>query len=278
VGDWDGVVRGAALEAIAAGWASHPDTPALLRDRALADPNPNGRGGALRALDQALPRDPANWELLRERAVTDPVGWVRGVAAQVLAERRQRDPAVAGFLRARALADPDDSARGVLLWAIARNWPADAASLALLRERAVADPRPPFAHRRAGKSLTAGRTTRGRCRSAIVAGYAQTHAAVTGLEGRDAEQAASSLLAWLASTKRSWLVVLDDLTDPGDLRDLWPPHETGGRTMVTTRRRDAALSGSGRTLIDIGDRQHDGRIPVRTATRQHTVKGRATRR
>jgi hypothetical protein len=78
-------------------------------------------------------------------------------------------------------------------------------------------------------------------RSAIVAGYAQAHAAVTGMEVPDAEQAASRLLAGLASTERSWLIVLDDLTEPGDLLGLWPPNVAGGRTMVTTRRRDAAL-------------------------------------
>jgi transcriptional regulator with XRE-family HTH domain len=88
-------------------------------------------------------------------------------------------------------------------------------------------------------------------RSAIVAGYAQAHTAATGLEVQDAEQAASLLLAWLRSTDRSWLVVLDDLTVPGDLRGLWPPNVTGGRTIVTTRRRDAALSGAGRTLVDV---------------------------
>ncbi len=87
-------------------------------------------------------------------------------------------------------------------------------------------------------------------RSAIVAGYAQAHTAATGMDVPDAEQAASGLLAWLASTERRWLIVLDDLTDPGDLRGLWPPNVTGGRTMVTTRRRDAALAGTGRILVD----------------------------
>ena len=51
-------------------------------------------------------------------------------------------------------------------------------------------------------------------RRAIVASYAQAHAAATGPEVADAEQAASSLLAWSASAERNWLVVLDDLTDP----------------------------------------------------------------
>src|SRR6266487_2775260 len=90
----------------------------------------------------------------------------------------------------------------------------------------------------------------GASRSAIVAGYAHAQTTVTGMDDPDAEQAASRLLAWLASTERSWLIVLDDLIDPGDLRGLWPPNVASGRTMVTTRRRDAALAGSGRTLVD----------------------------
>jgi hypothetical protein len=88
-------------------------------------------------------------------------------------------------------------------------------------------------------------------RSAIVAGYAQAYAAVSGVDDPEAEQAAARLLALLASTERSWLIVLDDLTDPGLVRGLWPPNGASGGTLVTTRRRDAALAGSGRTLIDV---------------------------
>jgi hypothetical protein len=56
---------------------------------------------------------------------------------------------------------------------------------------------------------------------------------------------------WLQTTNRSWLVVLDDLIDPADLQGLWP---TGprGRTVVTTRRRDAVLTDRGRRLINVG--------------------------
>jgi tetratricopeptide (TPR) repeat protein len=89
-------------------------------------------------------------------------------------------------------------------------------------------------------------------RDAIVAGYAQAYAAVTGADRPDAQQAATRLLGWLASNKRSWLIVLDDVTDPGDLRELWPPQIARGRTVVTTRRRDAALEGSGRVVVDVG--------------------------
>jgi len=115
-------------------------------------------------------------------------------------------------------------------------------------------------------------------RSAIVGGYAQAHTAVTGIDVPDAEQAASGLLAWLASTERRWLIVLDDLTDPGDLRGLWPPNLTGGRTIVTTRRRDAALAGAGRTLIDIDlftPAEAKSYLQARLAARPNLVLGAA---
>ncbi|MDX3535622.1 tetratricopeptide repeat protein [Streptomyces sp. MB09-01] len=97
-------------------------------------------------------------------------------------------------------------------------------------------------------------------RSAIIDTYA--HAAVTILDADPAnpQAAATAFLAWLepkaspapapASTTGQgtpgnprWLVVLDDLTDPADLRGLRPPTSPRGRTLVTTRRRDAALTG-----------------------------------
>ncbi|MEV4693540.1 FxSxx-COOH system tetratricopeptide repeat protein [Micromonospora echinospora] len=87
-------------------------------------------------------------------------------------------------------------------------------------------------------------------RSSILTSYAQAAADVTGTEDSDPGQAAAQLLAWLAGTDRRWLIVLDDLTDPTDLRGLWPPATTTGRTVVTTRRRDTALL-HGRTLIDV---------------------------
>ena len=88
-------------------------------------------------------------------------------------------------------------------------------------------------------------------RSAVLSGYAQAAADVTGIEDPDQEQGARRFLAWLATTDRRWLVVLDDLADPDDLCGLWPPTSGSGRSVVTTRRRDAALI-SGRRVIDVG--------------------------
>ncbi|XVV08561.1 tetratricopeptide repeat protein [Actinoplanes sp. CA-131856] len=88
-------------------------------------------------------------------------------------------------------------------------------------------------------------------RTGIIAGYAQAAADVTGVEDADPQQAAERFLAWLAGTDRRWLIVLDDLTDPADLRRLWPPAMESGRTVVTTRRRDSALL-AGRHVVQVG--------------------------
>ncbi|WTV65839.1 tetratricopeptide repeat protein [Streptomyces sp. NBC_00029] len=93
-------------------------------------------------------------------------------------------------------------------------------------------------------------------RPAIVAGYAQAGVELCQADPTDPEQAARTFLAWLTPKvgKRPcrWLIVLDDVAEPGDLLGLWPPDSQHGRTLVTTRRRDAALTGQGRRRIDVG--------------------------
>jgi hypothetical protein len=89
-------------------------------------------------------------------------------------------------------------------------------------------------------------------RDAILTGYAQAAAQLGNPSAENAEQGAHWLLAWLqATTERSWLIVLDDLADPADLRGLWPDGPRG-RTVVTTRRTDAALTGAGRRRVEVG--------------------------
>jgi NB-ARC domain/Tetratricopeptide repeat len=89
-------------------------------------------------------------------------------------------------------------------------------------------------------------------REAIVSGYAQAGVDVAAADPAEPEQAADRFLSWLETTERRWLVVLDDLADPAHLRGLWPPHNPVGRVLVTTRRRDDALTGHGRRLIEVG--------------------------
>ncbi|WP_050490872.1 MULTISPECIES: tetratricopeptide repeat protein [Streptomyces] len=76
---------------------------------------------------------------------------------------------------------------------------------------------------------------------------------VAGTGSENAESDARAFMDWLSTTTRSWLVVLDDLTDL-DAADAWwpPPALTGnGRVLATTRRREALLSGAGRTVIPV---------------------------
>ena len=73
-------------------------------------------------------------------------------------------------------------------------------------------------------------------RDSIVTGYAQALAGirVAAAPGQP-EAAAARFLAWLASTGRRWLVVLDGLADPADADGLWP-HGPAGQVLVTTGR------------------------------------------
>lgn len=89
-----------------------------------------------------------------------------------------------------------------------------------------------------------------RSRDAVQARYAQA-AAEIGQPPPDVDSAAEWFLGWVQTTTRRWLVVLDDLSDPADLQGLWPEGPCG-RVLVTTRRRDAALAGGTRQLIEVG--------------------------
>lgn len=87
-------------------------------------------------------------------------------------------------------------------------------------------------------------------RAAIQSGYAAA-AGLAGFRSNDADQDARRLLAWLAETTIRWLVVLDDVANVADVRELWPPTTDTGQVVVTTRRRDAALGGHQRHLLDV---------------------------
>lgn len=88
----------------------------------------------------------------------------------------------------------------------------------------------------------------------VVAAYAQTAARIQapGADGSDPQADARALLDWLATTERTWLVVLDDITEPERIGRWWPVSHTGaGRVLATTRRREAVLSDGGRTVIEV---------------------------
>ncbi|MFI6139558.1 FxSxx-COOH system tetratricopeptide repeat protein [Streptomyces griseus] len=70
--------------------------------------------------------------------------------------------------------------------------------------------------------------------------------------GQDPEADARALLEWLATTRRRWLVVLDDVTDPAGINPWWPLSRTGtGRVLATTRLLDSRLTGGDRARVPI---------------------------
>ncbi|MEU8773402.1 tetratricopeptide repeat protein [Streptomyces sp. NPDC048606] len=87
-------------------------------------------------------------------------------------------------------------------------------------------------------------------REKLVGDLAAIAADLTGTTRPNAEDAAAQLERWLARARRSWCVVIDDLARPQDLEGLWPPYSDHGVTLVTTRRRDAALQARG-TVVDL---------------------------
>ncbi len=90
-------------------------------------------------------------------------------------------------------------------------------------------------------------------RDAVVTGYAETaKRLLLASDGDEPERAAFALLEWFEATDRRWLVVLDDLTRPADLTDLWPPHDRTGQLLVTTRRQDAAVTRRDWEVVEVG--------------------------
>ncbi|MCK9897003.1 tetratricopeptide repeat protein [Frankia sp. AgB32] len=87
----------------------------------------------------------------------------------------------------------------------------------------------------------------------IITTYARAAVRVgaPGAVGTDPTADAAALVEWLHTTDRSWLIVLDDITDPTHLTGRWPPHRRSGWTLATTRLREAALASSGRSRLDV---------------------------
>ena len=87
-------------------------------------------------------------------------------------------------------------------------------------------------------------------RAAVLSSYAAATAAVTGRDQvSSGESVAAQFLSWLAETSRSWLVVLDDLSDPANLAGLWQAGPAGG-VLVTSA--EAAAVPSGVRIVPLG--------------------------
>ena len=88
-------------------------------------------------------------------------------------------------------------------------------------------------------------------RASVLSGYAAATAAVTGRDqaASSGESVAVQFLTWLGETSRSWLVVLDDLSDPANLDGLWPAGPAG-RVLVTSA--EAAAVPDGTRIVPLG--------------------------
>jgi tetratricopeptide (TPR) repeat protein len=87
-------------------------------------------------------------------------------------------------------------------------------------------------------------------RESVLTGYAAATADVTGREqASSCESVAGQFLSWLRETSRSWLVVLDDLTDSANLEGLWPVGPSG-RVLVTSA--DAVTLPGGIQVLRVG--------------------------
>ncbi|QDO21111.1 hypothetical protein FNV65_26980 [Streptomyces sp. S1A1-8] len=125
----------------------------------------------------------------------------------------------------------------------------------------------------AAKSVDVVVWTSAGSRDAVQSSYAKAINAITGADVSDAESAAAQFLAWAHTTESKWLVVLDDLTAASVLKGLWPPLEANGEVLVTTRRRDAALSDTRLIHIPLGLFQANE--SVKYLTEKLSVGGRA---
>jgi hypothetical protein len=91
-------------------------------------------------------------------------------------------------------------------------------------------------------------TSRAAVLSAFVAAAA---AAGVSRTATDADSMATGFAAWLGTTDRPWLVVLDDLAAAADLAGLWPAGPAG-RLLVTTAVPDAVPDGLGAQVYPVG--------------------------
>ncbi|MFI8393095.1 tetratricopeptide repeat protein [Streptomyces sp. NPDC085540] len=119
-------------------------------------------------------------------------------------------------------------------------------------------------------------------REAVIDGYSEAAVGIREAGAGDREAAAMGFLAWLEpkssaappsrsssvqgrQVKPRWLIVLDDVADPADLRGLWPPSSPYGRTIVTTRRRDVKQTRPDSKVVDVGLFTSDEAVTYLTA-------------
>jgi tetratricopeptide (TPR) repeat protein len=89
-------------------------------------------------------------------------------------------------------------------------------------------------------------------RASVMSGYLEAAAMAIGTDpAGNAESVAARFTGWLSETSRSWLVVLDDLSDAADLEGLWPAGPAG-RVLITTRNSASLPAQSHALVLPVG--------------------------
>lgn len=89
-------------------------------------------------------------------------------------------------------------------------------------------------------------------RDAIVSRYAEAGARFAQADPGAPGEAAERFLAWLETTPRRWLVVLDNVDQSSDLGELWPSRQNpAGRTIITARPRHSGIVGRGHRVVEV---------------------------
>ena len=89
-------------------------------------------------------------------------------------------------------------------------------------------------------------------RASVLSGFVDAALAAIGTDlPGDAESIAARFVSWLRETSRSWLVVLDDLSDPEVLDGLWPEGPAGA-VLITTTSSATAFGGRRARILPVG--------------------------
>ncbi|WP_162642344.1 HEAT repeat domain-containing protein [Streptosporangium sp. 'caverna'] len=132
-------VRRAAVRAIASGWADHPGTLPLLRNRALNDERGDVREAAVRAIASGWADHPDTLPLLKNHALNNEHWNAREAAVQAIASGWADDPDTLPLLKNHALKDADEDVREAAVRAIASGWADHPDTLPLLKNHAIND-------------------------------------------------------------------------------------------------------------------------------------------
>ena len=119
-------IRIMAEQGLANSQPEFPDDADTPPEDLFADPRWNRRLGVLRPWTDVWRRTSGTAALLRERAISDPNDAVRSTALEALANNWTEDPESLALLRERVAVDPSDAVRSTALRALAENWPEEA--------------------------------------------------------------------------------------------------------------------------------------------------------